>query len=513
MRSLLTVDDLPPSVHATILERAEGNPFYIEEIVRRLIDEGAVVADGRPMARHGHRRDDRDPRHGAGGARGAHRSARPGGQAGRAGRGRGRPRLLAGPGRRAHRARAVGDPRRGCDTPRTASSCARSSARRSRASRSTSSSTSSRATSPTGRSPAAIARTRTARWRTGCSAAPESECPSSPSCSPTTSAPRRISRPRRARSTTTFGSRRCAGSGPRRTPRVDGSPCARRSGSRRRRSRSPRPTCSGRSRSRPSGAAHFDGYAGDPGVRRAGRRRCDVRVRGVPEDGRSIARLAGLACELPIRWPGSMKERLPDETTVQALMDLGFANLPPGDGEERIRLLSLRSGWLFAFPNEHVTEAEMEAFERAGIEASEIAARLGLWDLASGALDLAGASRCSVGRYGAAKALHELRRSGDAARDEPAWRSGTSTRWGSGSTWSSGATRTRSGTATEALARDRRARPERRDPRAQPGSPPPCGWPADGTNRSRRPPPSRSCSATNAMTRPTSPCIRSVRPP
>ncbi len=46
VRSLLTVDDLPPSVHATILERAEGNPFYIEEIVRRLIDEGAVVQTG-----------------------------------------------------------------------------------------------------------------------------------------------------------------------------------------------------------------------------------------------------------------------------------------------------------------------------------------------------------------------------------------------------------------------------------------------------------------------------------
>ena len=46
VRSLLTVDDLPPSVHATILERAEGNPFYIEEIVRRLIDEGAVVRTG-----------------------------------------------------------------------------------------------------------------------------------------------------------------------------------------------------------------------------------------------------------------------------------------------------------------------------------------------------------------------------------------------------------------------------------------------------------------------------------
>jgi len=156
------------------------------------------------------------------------------------------------------------------------------------------------------------------------------------------------------------------------------------------------------------GMAHFDGYAGDPAYT-ALVEAVDVRTRGVPEDGRSIARLVGLACELPIRWPGSMKERLPDEPTVQALMDLGFAHLPPGDGEERIRLLSLRSGWLFAFPNEHVTEPEMQMFERAGIEAGEIAVRLGLWDLASGALDMAGASRCSVGRYGAAKSLHDRR--------------------------------------------------------------------------------------------------------
>ncbi|HXY72797.1 MAG TPA: adenylate/guanylate cyclase domain-containing protein, partial [Actinomycetota bacterium] len=35
---LLTVDDLPPSVHARILERAEGNPFYLEEIIHALID-------------------------------------------------------------------------------------------------------------------------------------------------------------------------------------------------------------------------------------------------------------------------------------------------------------------------------------------------------------------------------------------------------------------------------------------------------------------------------------------
>jgi len=43
---LLAVEDLPRSVHARILERAEGNPFFLEEIVRHLIDEGSIVRAG-----------------------------------------------------------------------------------------------------------------------------------------------------------------------------------------------------------------------------------------------------------------------------------------------------------------------------------------------------------------------------------------------------------------------------------------------------------------------------------
>ena len=39
---LLVVDGLPGPVYARILERAEGNPFFLEEILRRLIDEGLL---------------------------------------------------------------------------------------------------------------------------------------------------------------------------------------------------------------------------------------------------------------------------------------------------------------------------------------------------------------------------------------------------------------------------------------------------------------------------------------
>jgi hypothetical protein len=46
VHELLTIEDLPPSVHTRILERAEGNPFFLEEIVRQLVDEGHLVREG-----------------------------------------------------------------------------------------------------------------------------------------------------------------------------------------------------------------------------------------------------------------------------------------------------------------------------------------------------------------------------------------------------------------------------------------------------------------------------------
>ena len=43
---LLDIDDLPEVVRARILERAEGNPFFLEEILRQLIDEEHIVREG-----------------------------------------------------------------------------------------------------------------------------------------------------------------------------------------------------------------------------------------------------------------------------------------------------------------------------------------------------------------------------------------------------------------------------------------------------------------------------------
>ncbi|HEV2218093.1 MAG TPA: adenylate/guanylate cyclase domain-containing protein [Candidatus Dormibacteraeota bacterium] len=44
--ALLSEADLPAAMAAVVLAKAEGNPFFLEEIIRRLMEEGALVRDG-----------------------------------------------------------------------------------------------------------------------------------------------------------------------------------------------------------------------------------------------------------------------------------------------------------------------------------------------------------------------------------------------------------------------------------------------------------------------------------
>jgi len=44
--NLLQIEALPDSVRALILQKAEGNPFFVEEVIRMLIDRGAIVQQG-----------------------------------------------------------------------------------------------------------------------------------------------------------------------------------------------------------------------------------------------------------------------------------------------------------------------------------------------------------------------------------------------------------------------------------------------------------------------------------
>ena len=44
--NLLEIESLPEDVRQAILTRAEGNPFFVEEVIRMLIGRGAIVAEG-----------------------------------------------------------------------------------------------------------------------------------------------------------------------------------------------------------------------------------------------------------------------------------------------------------------------------------------------------------------------------------------------------------------------------------------------------------------------------------
>ena len=48
---LAAVDDLPATLRSLIAGNAEGNPFYVEELIKVLIDDRVILRDGGPLAR------------------------------------------------------------------------------------------------------------------------------------------------------------------------------------------------------------------------------------------------------------------------------------------------------------------------------------------------------------------------------------------------------------------------------------------------------------------------------
>ena len=44
--NLLEIESLPERTRNLIMARAEGNPFFVEEVVRMLIERGVIVAEG-----------------------------------------------------------------------------------------------------------------------------------------------------------------------------------------------------------------------------------------------------------------------------------------------------------------------------------------------------------------------------------------------------------------------------------------------------------------------------------
>jgi tetratricopeptide (TPR) repeat protein len=154
--------------------------------------------------------------------------------------------------------------------------------------------------------------------------------------------------------------------------------------------------------------AFFSDYSGDLAWRYY-REAAFTRAGAEPPDGRRVARLAALGCDVPVRWPGSLRGEMPAEETVRELWELGMAHLPPGDTEERIRLLGIRAGWPFAFSPEGYSHPELEELERAGLEAAGMALRMGLPYRASAAYDQAIGPWIARGWYGRTLPIWERR--------------------------------------------------------------------------------------------------------
>jgi hypothetical protein len=113
------------------------------------------------------------------------------------------------------------------------------------------------------------------------------------------------------------------------------------------------------------------------------------------------AYLCARICELVARWPGSLTEPY-DMTGLRAFLDRGLALAGEGDSEARARLLVSRSMWDWGVRASVGRSDELESRQREvdGMEAAEIAVRLGLADVESGALD------ALTGWAGDRRALH-----------------------------------------------------------------------------------------------------------
>ena len=125
----------------------------------------------------------------------------------------------------------------------------------------------------------------------------------------------------------------------------------------------------------------------------------DLRLRELPQDRHAIASSCAQAVENPMRWPGSMFHP-PLEEEVRHYIDLGLEHASEGS-EDRIRLLTAAAFTPFGFaPLRGTTPEEVEACHELGLQAAEAALAIGRPDLASAALDGAGSALVTIGEYG-----------------------------------------------------------------------------------------------------------------
>jgi hypothetical protein len=136
----------------------------------------------------------------------------------------------------------------------------------------------------------------------------------------------------------------------------------------------------------------------------------DIHLSRPDADPFAIARTCARAVEIPSRWPATMRT-LPDPADVRRYLDAGLAHLPDGDSPERVALLVVEAMWPTSFEKGLTSEIELEQAREAGEDAAAMAMRLRRPDLASAALDAAFSYFQYLGQLGSpeAKAIIDRR--------------------------------------------------------------------------------------------------------
>jgi class 3 adenylate cyclase/tetratricopeptide (TPR) repeat protein len=133
----------------------------------------------------------------------------------------------------------------------------------------------------------------------------------------------------------------------------------------------------------------------------------DLVVAEAGHDRRLLARICSRALEPPLRWPGSMRSR-PSESRIRRYLELGLESSEGETDESRIRMLIGRAFLPWAISIQRpVTHEERQMARSDGERAAAMALDLGRFDLASAALD--GAASATIARYGTTLALQERR--------------------------------------------------------------------------------------------------------
>ncbi len=133
----------------------------------------------------------------------------------------------------------------------------------------------------------------------------------------------------------------------------------------------------------------------------------DERLAGGRASGEELAMLCARAVESPTRWPASMAEQ-PEEAAVARYVEIGLERAA-SDGEARVRLLLARGLWVFAFQRTGFTDEDAETARQASDEALALAEALGRDDLASAALDGVTSVEFITGLHGRTLPLVERR--------------------------------------------------------------------------------------------------------